>query len=200
GAWVIGQQLASREEVRVGGKNFVEGDILAQVLKQMIEAHTDLRVEVIPNLTPNVIYNGLKSGDLDLYAEYTGTLLANKDAVGLPVPPDRSTITALVREEVWRRHRLLLLETFGLNNTYAICAPRPLARKYHLRKISDLRRTPGLRMAVDLDFPDRDDGWIGLVRTYGLKLASPKTMSPDLRYRALETGDVELVCGFATDW
>jgi osmoprotectant transport system permease protein len=200
GAWVIGQQLTSREEVRVGGKNFVEGDILAEVLKQMIEAHTDLRVEVVPNLTPNVIYNGLKSGALDLYAEYTGTLLANKDAVGLPVPTDRSTITALVREEVRRRHHLLLLETFGLNNTYAICAPRPLARQHHLRKISDLRRTPGLRMAVDLDFPDRDDGWIGLVRTYGLKLASPKAMSPDLRYRALETGDVDLVCGFATDW
>jgi osmoprotectant transport system permease protein len=200
GAWVIGKQLAGREEIRVGGKNFVEGDILAQVLKQLIEAHTDLRVEVVPNLTPNVIYNGLKSGALDLYAEYTGTLLANKDAVGLGVPSDRSTITALVREEVRRRHHLLLLETFGLNNTYAICAPKPLARKYQLQKISDLRRTPGLRMAVDLDFPDRDDGWVGLVRTYGLKLPPPKALSPDLRYRALDTGDVDLVCGFATDW
>jgi osmoprotectant transport system permease protein len=200
GAWVIGKQLTSREEVRVGGKNFVEGDILAQILKQMLEAHTDLRVEVVPNLTPNVIYNGLKSGDLDLYAEYTGTLLANKDAVGLGVPSDRSTITALVRAELRRRHHLLLLETFGLNNTYAVCAPKPLARKYQLRKISDLRRTPGLRMAVDLDFPDRDDGWVGLVKTYGLKLPPPKAMSPDLRYRALETGDVDLICGFATDW
>jgi osmoprotectant transport system permease protein len=201
GAWVIGQQLTSRQEVRVGGKNFVEGDILAEVLKQMIEAHTDLRVEIIPNLTPNVIYKGLESGQIDLYPEYTGTLLANKEAIGLPVPADRSTITALVREEMHRRHHLALLAPFGLDNTYAICAPKPLARKYALHRISDLRRTPGLLMGVDLDFPDRSDGWRGLVKTYDLKLREPPlAMTPDFRYKALENGTVDLLCGFATDW
>jgi osmoprotectant transport system permease protein len=200
GAWVIGKQLAPREQVRVGGKNFVEGDILAQILKQMLEAHTDLRVEIVPNLTPNVIYKGLESGQIDVYPEYTGTLLANKEAVGLPVPSDRSTITELVRTELRRKHGLELLDTFGLDNTYAICAPRPLARKYRLEKISDLRRTPDLLMGVDLDFPDRSDGWVGLVRTYGLKLPRPRPMTPDFRYKALENGQVDLVCGFATDW
>jgi osmoprotectant transport system permease protein len=201
GVWVIGKQLAPREQVRVGGKNFVEGDILAQIVKQMLEAHTDLRVEIVPNLTPNVIYKGLESGQIDLYPEYTGTLLANKEAVGLPVPSDRSTITELVRKELRRRHDLILLDTFGLDNTYAICAPKALARKYHLEKISDLRRTPGLLMGVDVDFPDRDDGWRGLIKTYGLKLREPpRAMTPDFRYQALKNGTVDLVCGFATDW
>jgi glycine betaine/choline ABC-type transport system substrate-binding protein len=201
GAWVIAKQVVSREQVRVGGKNFVEGDLLAQILKQMIEAHTDLRVEVVPNLTPNVIYGGLKSGELDLYAEYTGTMVANKDAVGpVSIPTDRSRITDLVRERLRIRHHLLLLGTFGLNNTYAICAPRRVAEKYRLARISDLQRTPNLLMAVDLDFPDRADGWVGLVKTYGLQLPRPKAMSPDLRYRALKAGEVDLVCGFGTDW
>jgi osmoprotectant transport system permease protein len=121
--------------------------------------------------------------------------------VGLPVPEDRSTITSLVRDEVHRRHDLRLLETFGLNNTYAICAPRPLAEKLGLRMISDLRRAPKLRMVTDLDFPDRDDGWKGLVKTYGLDhLPKPLAVSPDFRYRALEAREADLVCGFATDW
>jgi osmoprotectant transport system permease protein len=152
-----------------------------------------------------VIYGGLESGQLDLYAEYTGTLLANKQAIGMEVPSDRSTITALVRQEMHRRHHLALLEPFGLDNTYAICAPKSLAEKYRLRKISDLRRAlkadPDLQMGVDLDFPDRDDGWKGLVKKYRLKFRKPpRAMSPDFRYKALESQEVQLLCGFATDW
>jgi osmoprotectant transport system permease protein len=201
GAWLVGKQLMGRTaDVRVGGKNFVEGDILAEIIKQTLEAHTDLRVEIVPNLTPNVIYKGLQGGAIDLYAEYTGTLLANKQAVGMAPPADRSQITALVRAEMSRRHHLKLLGEFGLNNTYTICAPKPLARQHGLSRISDLRRTPTLRMAVDLDFPDRDDGWKGLVRTYQLTLPKPLAMTPDFRYQALQAGKVDLVCGFATDW
>ncbi len=203
GAWVVGKQLMGRSaDVRVGGKNFVEGDILAQILKQMLEAHTDLRVEIVPNLTPNVIFQALRNGEIDLYPEYTGTLLASKAALGVAeLPKDRATITALVREGMHARHRLELLKTFGLNNTYAICAPRPVAEKYGLRTISDLRRAPPLRVVVDLDFPDRPDGWPGLVEAYGLHhLPRPLPVSPDLRYRILEAGEADLVCGFATDW
>src|SRR5262249_50785589 len=139
-------------------------------------------------------------GDIDLYPEYTGTLLANQEAVGLAVPPERSSITGLVRRELRRKHDLELLEPFGLNNTYVLCVPPALAQKFRLKTISDLRRTSGLRTAVDLDFLDRSDGWKGLVATYGLELAQPKIMNPDLRWKALQSGEVDVVLGFATDW
>src|SRR5262249_33805371 len=74
------------------------------------------------------------------------------------------------------------------------------ARKYNLRRISDLRHAPPLRVVVDLDFPDRADGWVGLVKAYGLDLPRPLPVSPDFRYRILEAGEADLVCGFATDW
>jgi glycine betaine/choline ABC-type transport system substrate-binding protein len=211
GMWVVGQQVTRPRagsgpvagqpgQLVIGAKNFVEGEILAEILKQMIETHTELRCEVKKNLTPNIIYKSLKSGDLDLYPEYTGNLLANKEALGLPVPADKSTITRIVREGMREKHSLVLLETFGLNNTYALCVPKPLAKRHGLRTISDLKRVPGLRVVVDLDFLDRDDGWQGLVKTYGLDLPRPKQLSPDLRYRALTSGDADIVCGFATDW
>lgn len=202
GLWVIGTQVyrGPAREIRIGAKNFVEGEILAQILKEMLEAHTDLRVKVVPNLTPSVIFKALKNGDIDLYPEYTGVLLTNLEALDLPIPEDRSTITDVVRQGMKARHDMVLLDTFGLNNTYVFCTTKPLAEKYRLRKIDDLRRAPKLRVVVDLSFLDRQDGWPGLLKAYQLDLQRPRLMSPDLRYRALESGDVDVVLGFATDW
>jgi osmoprotectant transport system permease protein len=188
------------DRITVGAKNFVEGRILAQVVKQMLEAHTSLRVDLKQNLTPSLIFKALKRGDIDLYPEYTGVLLTNKEALDLPIPADRSTITALVRKEILDRHQLVLLKTFGLNNTYVFCTTKATAAKYGLRTIGDLRRFAQARVVVDLSFLDRQDGWPGLVKAYGLDLPRPKLMAPDLRYKALESGDVDVVLGFATDW
>jgi osmoprotectant transport system permease protein len=212
GVWVVGAQVlgqrdragppvaGERPEVVVGAKNFVEGRILAEVVKQMLEAHTDLRVRVKENLTPSLIFKALLRGDLDLYPEYTGNLLTNQDALGMPIPEDRSTITAVVRKEILRRRGLVLLETFGMNNTYAFCTTKALARKHGLRTVGDLRRLPSARVVVDLSFLDRPDGWQGLVKAYGLNLPRPKLIAPNLRYKALESGEVDVVLGFATDW
>jgi osmoprotectant transport system permease protein len=188
------------DKARLASKNFVEGEILAEIQKQMLEAHTGLNVEVFPNLTPSVIFKAIVTSEIDLYPEYTGNLLTNKDALDMGVPADKSTITDLVREQMRKRFHLRVLAPFGLNNTYALCLPRPLARKHRLEKISDLRRFPEARVAVDLDFRDRPDGWQGLLKTYGLRLPKPQLFTPELRYKALLTKEVDLVCGFATDW
>jgi osmoprotectant transport system permease protein len=212
GVWTVADQIyrqraraeqrpiAPGREIRIGAKNFVEGEILAEILKQMLEGHTDLRVKVVPNLTPSLIFKALKAGDIDLYPEYTGVLLTNKEALDLPIPEDRSTITTVVREQIRKRHQLVLLGTFGLNNTYAFCVPKPLAKELGLRRISDLRRHPKLRVVVDLGFLDRADGWPGLVKAYELDLPRPQLLSPDLRYKALHSGNADVVLGFATDW
>jgi glycine betaine/choline ABC-type transport system substrate-binding protein len=117
------------------------------------------------------------------------------------VPADRSSITDLVREEMRRRYGLVLLEPFGLNNTYAPCVTQETARRYGLRTISDLRRVPQLRVVIDLSFRTRPDGWPGLVEKYGLRFNQPpQQVSPNLLYRALEQKEADLIIGFATDW
>jgi len=188
-------------DVRIGAKDFTEGQILAEIVKQTLEAHTDLRVEIVSNLGTNVILKAALGGDIDLYPEYVGNLLTSKEALDLPVPEDRSTITSLVREQMRRRHGLILLDTFGLNNTYAPCVTQETARKYGLRRISDLRRVPQFRVVVDQSFLTRPDGWAGLVKKYDLRFHEPPSqVSPNLLYKALEGNNVDLVIGFATDW
>jgi osmoprotectant transport system substrate-binding protein/osmoprotectant transport system permease protein len=193
--------FSQRPALTIGAKDFTEGQILAEILKQTIEAHTDLHVEVKQNLGTSVILNSLKSGAIDLYPEYTGVLLTSKDGLDLPVPQDKSTITAVVRAEMRKRYDLVLLEPFGLNNTYAPCVTQETAKRYGLRKISDLQRTPQLRVVIDLSFLTRPDGWKGMLEKYHLRFDhAPAQISPNLLYKALEHNEADLVIGFATDW
>jgi len=190
-----------RTDIIIGAKDFTEGQILAEILKQILQKHTNLEIEVKQNLGTNVILNSLIDGKIDIYPEYTGVLLTSKQGLDQSVPADKSTITALVRREMLARHGLLLLEPFGLNNTYALCVTKPTAQRFALRKISDLKRTPDLRVVIDLSFLTRPDGWNGLIQKYGLKFSStPKQVSPNLLYKALEQKETDLVIGFATDW
>jgi osmoprotectant transport system permease protein len=185
----------------IGAKDFTEGQILAEVLKQTVESHTDLRVEIKYNLGTSVILKAINNGEIDLYPEYTGNLLTGKEALDMPVPADKATITPLVRQEMQRRFGLVLLEPFGLNNTYAPSVTQETAKRYQLVKMSDLQRAPEFRVVIDLSFLTRPDGWKGMVEKYNLRFQKqPKQVSPDLLYRALEQNEADLVIGFATDW
>jgi osmoprotectant transport system permease protein len=191
---------SQRPDVRIGGKNFTEGRILTEILKQMLEAHTDLTVEVKQNIGSHLAYRALLNNDINLMFEYTGSLLTAKDGLDLPVPSNKAVITRLVREQMQLRYNLVLLDTFGFNNAYVFCVPRALAQRFALRSISDLRRVSQLRVVVDLEFKDRPDGWKGLVQTYGLHFRrEPQQVSPDMRYRALKSNQADIVLGFATD-
>ena len=188
-------------DLRLGARDFTEGQILAEIIKQELEAQTGLRVEIVTNLATSVSLKSLKTGDIDLYPEYTGNLLTNKDGLNLPIPADRATITPLVRAEMAARFKIAVLDELGLNNTYAPCVTRATAERFGLHTIGDLRRTPQLRVVVDLSFLTRPDGWPGLVAKYDLHFVKPpQQVGPNLLYRALEQKEADLVIGFATDW
>lgn len=191
----------ARADLTIGSKNFTENILLAEIMRQMLEAHTDLKIATRFGLGSNMAFKALRSGDTDLYPEYTGTLLTAVDALNEKVPEDRSLIAERVREGMARRFDLVLLEPFGLNNTHAMCVSRTVAERYGLESIGDLRKAPTLRAAFASEFLDRPDGWPNLARAYGLELARrPAVMEPELMYVALREGQADLCSGFSTDW
>jgi len=132
------------------------------------------------------------AGYMRNYLEPRKLALAASDGMGVQVQR---------QEEMRRRHGLILLDAFGLNNTYAPCVTQETAKKHGLRKISDLTRVPQLRVVVDQSFLTRPDGWSGLAKKYDLRFHEPPSqISPNLLYKALEGNKVDLVIGFATDW
>ena len=147
-AFLISQRLISEDAkprpgtagtLTVGGKQFTEQEILGELMAILVESTCDIRVTRKLNLGGTMIcFTGLKSGDLDLYAEYTGTALVNllkKDVIN---DPDEAydAVKATLKSE----YGLILLRPFGFNNTYTLTMRDGQAKELGIRTISDLAR------------------------------------------------------------
>ena len=182
---------AGGEPLVVASKDFNESYILGEIMAQLLESD-GFEVERRFGLGGTLIcYDALRTGEIDLYAEYTGTL-----ATAILKRPDRSGVDAL--NDVLAREGLTLLPPFGFNNTYALAVPRALARSRGLLTISGLVDHPGLRIAVSHEFLEREDGWPGLSRVYGFDRPIDG-IEHGLAYQALEEGTIDLTDAYSTD-
>lgn len=190
---------SSGEQITVGCKNFTEQLILGELMAQLIEAHTDLRVERKFNLGGTMIcHNALVRGEIDVYCEYTGTALIA--ILKGSATTDAEAAYEHVSRVYKRRYDLLWLEPFGFNNTYTITVRQSDAKKYNWRTISDLvPDAPMLHAGFTSEFMEREDGYQGLKQVYGLAFAEISDLEASLMYKALAQGQVDVICGFATD-
>lgn len=127
----------SAGRVRIGSKHFTEQEILGEIMATLIECTTEIAVERKLNLGGTMIcFNALKAGDLDLYAEYTGTGLVN--ILGRDVVADPDDAYAAVRTAFEDDYKLRWLAPFGFNNTYTLTMRAAHAKELGIRTISDL--------------------------------------------------------------
>jgi len=186
--------------LRVGSKNFSEQVLLGEIVAQALEARGVARVDRRLNLGGTFIcHNAVVAGELDLYPEYTGTaftaILERK-----PVS-DPARVRAVVSEEYRKRWDLVWAPPLGFENTFAIVMRGDHARRLNVRRISDLAAHAGsLKPGFGYEFVEREDGFKGLVSTYGLAFRErPAEMDLGLLYPALQSGKVDLVAGNSTD-
>jgi glycine betaine/choline ABC-type transport system substrate-binding protein len=199
-ASLVGCRRARQNTVVVGSKNFTEQIILAELLAQQIEARTGLRVDRRLNLGGTLIcHRAMLAGQMDLYAEYTGTALAA--VLGEASSNDSEMVYRRVRDAYRDRFGFDVGPPLGFNNTFAIVVRSEDAQRLKLRAISDLvPRAPQWRAGFGYEFMERSDGYPGLARAYGLKFAAaPSIMDLGLLYRALKEHQVDVVAGSSTD-
>jgi glycine betaine/choline ABC-type transport system substrate-binding protein len=189
----------SSTAVRIGSKNFSEQVLLAEIVAQALEAK-GLRVDRRLNLGGTfVCHKALVAGDLDLYPEYTGTaftaILAKK-----PVA-DPAAVRKEVESEYAKRWGIVWSEPLGFENTFALVVRGEDARRWGLKTISDLRAHEAeIRPGFGYEFLEREDGFPGLAKTYGLEFPRrPAQMDLGLLYPALQSHQVDLIAGNSTD-
>jgi osmoprotectant transport system permease protein len=188
----------SRRAIVVGSKNFTEQLILGELIAQAIERDTGLAVDRRLNLGGTLICErALQTGDIDVYVEYTGTALTA--VFHQPISNDAQGVFSTVRE-LYARTGRTLLPPLGFNNTFAILVRGRDARDRGLRTIEEAARdTPRWIAGFGYEFLERPDGYAGLAKTYGLRFrAEPRVMDLTLSYRALASGQVDLIAGDAT--
>ena len=207
--------------ITIGAKNFTEQVVLGELLAQEIEAVTGEPVERRFYLAGSYLcQQALVSGRIDGYVEYTGTALTA--ILKQPLPPvgqrDEATVFRRVSELYASRYQVRVEPGLGFENTFAMVVRGDDARRLGLKTISDAvrvsepmsqsrdmghpdsRPTMVWRLGVGYEFESRPDGLRGLESTYGLKFAgAPRTMDLGLLYRALASGQVDMVAGNSTD-
>jgi glycine betaine/choline ABC-type transport system substrate-binding protein len=184
----------------VGSKNFTEQTVLAEVLAQYLGSKLEVEVDRRVNLGGTLIcHEAVKSGEIDLYVEYTGTALTAVLHEGSSSDPVE--VRRRVREGYARQFGLEVTEPLGFDNSFAMVIRGDDARKLNVHTLSEAVRPAGMwRAGFGYEFMERPDGFPGLARTYGLKFAQqPLLMDLGLLYRALEDKQVDVVAGSATD-
>ena len=191
--------VPAADVVRIGSKNFTEQEILGELVAQLIERHTDLRVERTFGLGgTGVCHAALVTGELDIYVEYTGTALLNV----LKTDPlsDRDEVFRIVAKAYREQFDLQWLPPMGFNNTYAITVRAGHADEHGWQTIGDLADVAGqLSAGFTAEFMERPDGYPGLRRAYGFDFGQTADLDPGLMYQALADGQVDVICAFATD-
>ncbi|MEQ1805406.1 MAG: glycine betaine ABC transporter substrate-binding protein [Burkholderiaceae bacterium] len=180
----------AQDRLRIGSKRFTESYILAEVLAQAAKPHAETEVKQGLGNTA-IVYEALRSGAIDLYPEYTGTIdqeiLKNKGT---------STLEAM-------RAQLAPLGLgvdirLGFNDGYALAMRADVATQLGIAKLSDLARHPNLRLGLSNEFIGRADGWKGLAQRYTLP-QQPTGLDHGLAYDAVAASQVDVIDIYTTD-
>lgn len=178
-------------EVKVGSKAFTESVILGDIAAQLIRSAGITAIHRRQLGGTQVLWNALLHGEIDVYPEYTGTL--RQEILGGAVPGEDALRAALAEKGV------LLSQTLGFNNTYALGMKEETAERLGVRSISDLRRHPDLKFGFSNEFMDRADGWPGLRDRYQLPQRDVRGLDHDLSYRGLESDALQVTDLYSTD-
>ena len=178
--------------IAIGSKNFTESVILGELATLLVrsEGRTALHRKALGGT--RIVFNALTVGDIDAYAEYTGTI-REEILSGREAKTDAAVRTALAERGV------VLGATLGFQNTYALGMREEVARERGIRRISDLVQYPDLVFRFSNEFMDRGDGWPSLRRRYGLPQRNVRGLEHDLAYRGIESGAVDLIDLYSTD-
>jgi osmoprotectant transport system substrate-binding protein len=180
----------SSDTIQVATKGFAESDILANALKLLIEEKTDMKA-VVKSLDNNLLWNSLKSKEVDTYVEYTGTALINI----LKAEPeyDPQKVYDKVKKELKEKNQITVLDPLGFTNSYAFGVNKAKAEKLGLKTGSDVAaKSEELVFGASEEFMNRPDLWPPILESYQLKFKNIKTLSAGLYYQAIDQGLIDV--------
>lgn len=185
--------------INIATKPMTEGYILGQMLTELIEQDTDLKVNMTNGVgggTSN-IHPAIVKGEFDLYPEYTGTsweaVLKKEGSY------DESKFDKL-QKEYKEKYNLEYVNLYGFNNTYGLAVNKDIAEKYNLKTYSDLAKVSNnLIFGAEYDFFEREDGYKELQKVYNVDFKKKIDMDIGLKYQAMKDKKIDVMVIFTTD-
>ena len=191
--------------VTVSSKAWTEQLILGSMLLELLEdngypVEDQLGLGETPTLRP-----ALKSGQIDVYWEYTGSILMTE--MGEEQMSQEEEAYNKVKQWDKEENDIIWLDYAPANNTYTLMMKEERAKELGLESISDLADyvnsgEEDLILATNIEFFEREeDGIPGLEKVYGFEFDRDAMVfvTTGLTYDALRNDNADVAMGFATD-
>ncbi|GEL15653.1 ABC transporter permease/substrate-binding protein [Pediococcus cellicola] len=191
-----------KENIVIAGKLGSEPDILIHMYKDLIEDQDkSVTVTLKPNFgTTSFLFNALKSKSIDIYPEFSGTVLESlvkKSGQTTNLSAHKTYVKA--RDALKNQFNMAYLKPMAYQNTFAIVVKKSFAKKYDLKTIGDLAAIENqIKAGMTLEFINRTDGLKGINKKYGLNI-NARSMQASLRYEALNRGNINVGDAYSTD-
>ncbi|MCF6136205.1 glycine betaine ABC transporter substrate-binding protein [Pseudalkalibacillus berkeleyi] len=191
----------SGDKLVISGKKWTEQYILPHLLAEYIKGNTDYEVEVKEALGEvDVLTKAMEGGDIDMYVEYSGTgyLAVLKEEYN----PDQTAedIYEATKKGYKKEKGIVWLPPLGFENNYALAMTEETYKDLGVKTTSELAaKSDGLIIGAPPEFYERPDGMDPFVKKYDLSFKKEESLDPNLMYRAVKDGEVDVITAFTTD-
>lgn len=175
------------QSIVIGSKNFTESQVVSEIYAIALEKH-GYQVTRKQNISNSVVYNALKTGQIDLYPEYTGTIVQaylRKSTTGKLA----KQIAQLAKNGVVKDGLTTLKYAPG-NDSQGMAIRTSVAKKYHIYTLSELQKQASkVRLVSQGEFDQRSDALPGMNKLYGkYNFKSVKDYDDSLKYQVVDAG------------
>ncbi|WP_150250663.1 ABC transporter substrate-binding protein [Nocardiopsis deserti] len=191
-----GESGGSGDAVVIGSADFPESTLLAEIYGRAMEAEG---VEVDYQLgigSREVYYSQIESGNLSVFPEYNGAILAYLDE-NAPTGSSEETnqrVTEALPEG------LEILDSSSAENKDSVTVTSEVAEEHDLVSLEDLADVAGeLTLGGPPEFETRQQGVVGLADVYGVEFGEFRSLEVALLTQALLDGDIQAANLFTTD-
>ena len=180
--------------ISLGTKDFTEEFVLGQLYKQALE-HKGISVDYHENIgSTEVIQTALRSGEIVQTAYHVKKL------------PKTAHAWWVLAKSLLAKDGYALTNATPFYDVDAIAVRKADAKKYHLKTLWDLKRLQNssqrpknFSIGARPEFKNREEGYLGMKKVYGLKKLKYVSLALGLTYKALDQKKVFCVNVFSTD-
>ncbi len=183
--------ICGAQEIRVASKKFTSNVVLGDIAKHWLEHGGIATVHQAEVGSTRYLWQALLRGDIDVYPDYTGTLIEETLA--------QEALEVADLDSVLATYGVAMSRPLGINDTYILGMKEERAEELGIRTISDLRQRSDLRFGFSNEFMERDDGWPMLRVRYALPQTFVRGMDHDLSYVGIEAGTIDVMDLYSLD-
>lgn len=191
----------SKDIVLLDGQ-YSEIDIIMKMAGILIEDNTDLNVKYHDSMNPVAGSDAVEKKEVNLYVHYDGVMLSNILGQDPSEAPKDQDFFEYVKAKGTKERNLTLFDKLGFENTYRVAVTKDTAKKYNLKKTSDLIPVADkLIFGAEHSFFD-EDGTIKFQPFsdfYDLKWKDNKSIDIGLKYSAMDNNTLDVTVTYSTD-